>query len=188
MSLTPPSAGATTPAQALVQLFNLRSIVVVFLDIQMPGATGLEVARQVGTRARAVFITAYDQHAVQAFEHGAVDYLLEPLVPARLFTAIARLKERLTGAPPDLGSVLGALGGAPTAPRPYVRWINASVGQSLRLITVDEVLYFQSDNKYTRVVVAGVARDFRGRLQVRLKQGSDTLVVADSYAHLFKTM
>lgn len=210
--------------QALRLLDTLRPDVM-FLDIQMPGATGLEVARQVGTRARVVFITAYDQHAVQAFEHGAVDYLLKPLVPARLFSAIARVKERLAGAPPDLGGVLGALGAAPAAPRSYLRWINASVGQSLRLITVDEVLYFQSDNKYTRVVVAGgealirkplkelveeldpqqfwqihrstlvnaaaiagVTRDFRGRLQVRLKQGSDTLAVADSYAHLFKTM
>lgn len=200
---------------------------VALLDIQMPGATGLEVARQVGSRSRVVFITAYDEHAVAAFEQGAVDYLLKPLVPARLFTAIARLKERLAAPPPDLGEVLGALGGRPgaTAPRPHLRWINASVGQTLKLITVDEVQYFQSDSKYTRVAlaqgealirkplkelvdeldpqqfwqihrstlvnvaaIAGVTRDFRGRLQVRLKHGSETLPVAESYTHLFKTM
>ena len=208
--------------QAL-RLLDERRPDVLFLDIQMPGATGLEVARQVGRRARVVFITAYDEHAVEAFEHGAVDYLLKPLQPARLFTAVGRLKERLAAPPPDLGGVLGAL--AARSPKQHLRWINASVGQVLRLITVDEVLYFQSDNKYTRVAlaggealirkplkelvdeldpqqfwqihrstlvnvaaIAGVARDFRGRLQVRLKHGADTLLVADSYAHLFKTM
>ncbi len=200
---------------------------VLFLDIQMPGATGLEVARQVGGRSRVVFITAYDEHAVAAFEQGAVDYLLKPLAPARLFTAIGRLKERLSAPPPDLGEVLGTLGGRPggAAPRQPLRWINASVGQTLKLIMVDEVQYFQSDNKYTRVAlaqgealirkplkelgdeldpqqfwqihrstlvnvaaIAGVTRDFRGRLQVRLKHGDETLTVADTYAHLFKSM
>lgn len=199
---------------------------VLFLDIQMPGATGIEVARQVVGSSRVVFITAYDQHAVAAFEQGAVDYLLKPLVPARLFTAVARLKERLAAPPPELGGVLGTLAaGAAAAPRNHLRWINASAGQTLKLITVDEVQYFQSDSKYTRVVlaqdealirkplkelvdeldpqqfwqihrstlvnvaaIAGVVRDFRGRLQVRLKHGSETLPVADSYGHLFKSM
>ncbi len=199
-----------------------------FLDIEMPGATGLDVARQVAGRSHVVFVTAYDQYAVAAFDQGAVDYLLKPLVPARLFTAISRLKQRLQQgqAPAELGGVLEQLGsrsgGSPRAP---LRWINATVGQALKLITVDEVLYFQSDNKYTRVVtregealirkplkelvdeldaqqfwqihrstlvnamaVAAVTRDFRGRMQVKLKHRDEALLVAESYVHLFKQM
>jgi len=200
-----------------------------FLDIEMPGATGLDVARQVGGRSHVVFVTAYDQYAVAAFDQGAVDYLLKPLVPARLFTAISRLKQRLQQgqAPAELGGVLEQLGAraSSAAARAPLRWINASVGQALKLITVDEVLYFQSDNKYTRVVtregealirkplkelvdeldaqqfwqihrstlvnamaVAAVTRDFRGRMQVKLKHRDEALLVAESYVHLFKQM
>jgi DNA-binding LytR/AlgR family response regulator len=200
---------------------------VLFLDIQMPGANGLEVARQASGRSHVVFVTAYDEHAVAAFDHGAVDYLLKPLQPARLFTAIGRVKQRLDCTPGDLGAVLDRLAALPgTAPtRQHLRWINASVGQTLKLITVDEVLYFAADNKYTRVTtrdsealirkplkelveeldpqqfwqihrstlvnasaIAGASRDFRGRLQLKLKQRSETLLVAESYAHLFKQM
>lgn len=215
--------------QAL-QLSNELRPDILFLDIQMPGATGLEVAQQLAGRAHIVFITAYDQHALQAFEHGAVDYLLKPLVPARLFAALNRLRERLAGPPPQAQTLLDVLAAAavtaaPAAQRAPLRWINASVGNSLRLITVEEVLYFESDSKYTRVVIAGgdalirmslkelmeeldpqqfwqihrstvvnaaaiaaVTRDFRGRLQVRLKQGDEVLPVANSHVHRFKMM
>ncbi len=218
---------ASDGIQALRLLEELRPDVL-FLDIEMPGATGIEVARQVGGRSHIVFVTAYDQYAIDAFDQGAIDYLLKPLVPARLFTAIGRVKQRLAGPPATaaLDQVLSQLGARPgTAPRQYLRWINASVGQTLRLITVDEVQYFQSDNKYTRLAlaqgealirkplkelvdeldpqqfwqihrstlvnahaVAGVSRDFRGRLQLKLKQSEDSLIVAESYAHLFKQM
>lgn len=147
---------AADGVQALRLLDECRPDIL-FLDIQMPGATGLEVARQVAGRAHVVFVTAYDQYAVDAFEQGAVDYLLKPLQASRLFTTIMRVKQRLALPPAELNGVLGQLGGAPgvAAPAParsgFLRWINASVGQTLRLITVDEVLYFQSDNKYTRV-------------------------------------
>ncbi|MCV2369954.1 LytR/AlgR family response regulator transcription factor [Roseateles oligotrophus] len=206
---------------------------VLFLDIQMPGATGLEVARQLsaaGGRGHIVFVTAYDQYAIDAFEAGAVDYLLKPLSMPRLFTTISRLKARLQEAPADLGDVLDKLTqeprGAGLAPaRAPLRWINASVGQTLRLLTVDEVLYFQADTKYTRVVtrdaealirkplkelaeeldaqqfwqihrstlvnvaaIAGASRDFRGRLNLKLKERSESLLVAESYTHLFKQM
>ena len=199
---------------------------VLFLDIQMPGATGLEVARQVAGRSHVVFVTAYDQYAVAAFDQGAVDYVLKPLSSARLFTAVSRVKQRLSSPPAELGQVLDQLAVRPGAgPRGFLRWINASVGQTLKLITVDEVLYFQSDNKYTRVAtregealirkplkelvdeldpqqfwqihrstlvnamaVAAVTRDFRGRLQIKLKESADTLLVAESYAHLFRQM
>jgi DNA-binding LytR/AlgR family response regulator len=126
-----------------------------FLDIQMPGATGLEVARQASGRCHVVFVTAYDQHAVAAFDQGAVDYVLKPVSAARLFTAVSRLKQRLGTPPARLEATLAALptaGGVAVPARQFLRWINASVGQNLKLITVDEVSYFQADNKYTRVV------------------------------------
>ena len=129
---------------------------VMFLDIQMPGATGLEVARQASGRCHVVFVTAYDQHAVAAFDQGAVDYVLKPVSAARLFTAVSRLKQRLGTPPARLDAALSGLQGTgaslPAATRQYLRWINASVGQNVKLITVDEISYFQADNKYTRVV------------------------------------
>jgi DNA-binding LytR/AlgR family response regulator len=201
---------------------------VMFLDIQMPGATGLEVARQASGRCHVVFVTAYDQHAVAAFDQGAVDYVLKPVSAARLFTAVSRLKQRLGSPPAHLDAALSGLqsgGGAPAAGRQFLRWINASVGQNLKLITVDEISYFQADNKYTRVVthegealirkplkelvdeldpnqfwqihrstlvnaasIAGVTRDFRCRMLVKLKSRPETLLVSDSYTHRFRQM
>jgi DNA-binding LytR/AlgR family response regulator len=126
-----------------------------FLDIQMPEMTGVEVARQVGDRCHVVFVTAYDQYAIQAFETGAVDYILKPVTDERLATTIERLKSRAAGAPADLKAVLERLsdrleGGK----RERLQWIKATVGQNLRLIPVAEVLFFQSDEKYTRVALA----------------------------------
>lgn len=125
------------------------------LDIQMPGASGLEVARAASGRCHVVFVTAYAEHAVAAFEQGAVDYLLKPLSPARLATALARVRERLRGAPPRLDGLLHALEPQPGVVRAHLRWICVAQGRSMRLITCDEIAYFQADNKYTRVVTAG---------------------------------
>jgi DNA-binding LytR/AlgR family response regulator len=164
---------------------------------------------------------------VAAFDQGAVDYVLKPVSAARLFTAVSRLKQRLGTPPARLDATLSGLAGAsaPAAARQYLRWINASVGQNVKLITVDEVSYFQADNKYTRVVtgegealirkplkelveeldpnqfwqihrstlvnaasIAGVTRDFRGRMLVKLKSRPETLLVSDSYTHLFRQM
>jgi DNA-binding LytR/AlgR family response regulator len=146
---------AADGVQALRMLGELTPDVL-FLDIEMPGATGLEVARQASGRCHVVFVTAYDQHAVAAFDQGAVDYVLKPLSAARLFTAVSRLKQRIGQAPARIDATLATLGAAPasSAARQPLRWINASVGQNLKLITVDEVAYFQADNKYTRVVTA----------------------------------
>jgi DNA-binding LytR/AlgR family response regulator len=124
---------------------------VLFLDIEMPGLTGLEVARQASGRHHVVFLTAYDQYAVAAFEAGAVDYLMKPLTAGRLATACQRVKERLSSAPSNLEGLLGVLARRASA-SPYLRWINASLADEVKLITVDEVCYFQSDAKYTRVV------------------------------------
>ena len=125
-----------------------------FLDIHMPGVNGLEAARAIGNRAHVVFVTAYDQYAVEAFERGAVDYVLKPFNEERLATTVGRLKQRLAGAPPSLDTLVEQLAErhGPGRPPPHQRWIKASVGSNVRLIPVEEVLFFQSDEKYTRVV------------------------------------
>ena len=127
-----------------------------FLDIRMPGMTGIEAARHIGDACHVVFITAYNEYAVDAFEHGAVDYVLKPAEADRLAITVARLKQRLGSKPSDLGDLLSKLsarldsaGGA--AQRSYLQWIQASVGQQLRLIPTAEILFFTSDEKYTRV-------------------------------------
>ena len=127
---------------------------VLFLDIQMPGPTGLELARHASGHCHVVFVTAYDQYAVSAFEEGAVDYVMKPLTAARLAAACGRVKERLSLSPTELGSVLDALARRLARAKPYLRWINASLGSEVKLITVDEICYFHSDTKYTQVVTA----------------------------------
>lgn len=198
---------------------------IAFLDIEMPGLTGLEVARQCEGRCHVVFVTAYDAHAVAAFEQGAIDYVLKPYDTARLAATVRRVQHRLGAAvPPSLSGMLRELAGA-MPPRRHLRWINASAGTELRLITVDEVCYFQADTKYTRVVtidsetlirrslkelqeeldpacfwpihrstivnanaIAGVSRDLRGRLSVKLKSRSEKLQVSEAHVHLFRQM
>lgn len=127
---------------------------VVFLDINMPQLSGIEVAKAVRDITTVVFVTAYNEHAVEAFELGAIDYLVKPLQRGRLLTTIGRLQSRAPGernAVPD--AVFERLLPA-RVERKHLRWIQASVGTALRLITIDEVHYFQSDAKYTRVVTA----------------------------------
>jgi DNA-binding LytR/AlgR family response regulator len=125
---------------------------VVFLDIRMPGLSGLEVAERIGKLAHVVFVTAYDQYAVDAFDAGAVDYLLKPVQAERLDKAVARIREKFGMRPADLGDILGQLKSAlPGMRQERIKWLKASVGRQIRLIDVDEVLFFQSDTKYTRV-------------------------------------
>jgi DNA-binding LytR/AlgR family response regulator len=125
-----------------------------FLDIQMPEMTGVEVARHVAGRCHVVFVTAYDQYAIQAFETGALDYLLKPLTDERLAVTIERLKAKLATPPEDLNAVLARLSAQLEPRRERLQWVKAAVGQNLRLIPVADVLFFQSDEKYTRVVTA----------------------------------
>jgi DNA-binding LytR/AlgR family response regulator len=127
---------------------------VMFLDIQMPGLSGLDVARQAGNRCHIAFLTAYDQYAVQAFEEGAVDYVLKPVTARRLLTSITRLKAKLAGPPQDLSRFLAQIGAGGSNARQYLRWINASRGNAVRLVTVDEIAYFRADSKYTLMVTA----------------------------------
>jgi len=124
-----------------------------FLDIHMPGVNGLEAARAIAGRAHVVFVTAYDQYAVEAFERGAIDYVLKPFKEDRLAVTVERLRERLEGQPPSLDALVEQLAGRLGGKGPeHLRWVKASVGSNVRLIPVEEVLFFQSDEKYTRVV------------------------------------
>lgn len=127
---------------------------VVFLDIQMPGMTGLEVAKRASGRSHVVFVTAYDHYAVAAFEQGAIDYVMKPFDAARLADTVERLKARIDSVPANLEVLLKALSERLGDGRPYIRWITASQGSELRLLTIEEICYFQADNKYTRVVTA----------------------------------
>ena len=138
---------------AALEALEDRAPDVMFLDIQMPEMTGVEVARHVGGRCHVVFVTAYDEYAVQAFETGAVDYILKPATDERLGTTIERLKAKLAAPPTDLKAILAQIGQlGPKKER--LQWIKATIGQNLRLIPVADVLFFQSDEKYTRVVTA----------------------------------
>ena len=207
-----------------LQLMERHRPDMLFLDIQMPGLTGIEVARQAESGMHIVFITAYDAHAVAAFERGAVDYVLKPYSVARLAESVRRLQDRRMRAPPALEGVLREIVAA-MHPREYLRWINASSGTEVKLITVDEVCYFRSDTKYTLVItaegealirkplkelteqldpaqfwqvhrstivnasaIAGVSRDFRGRVHLKLKQRPETLMVSEAHEHLFRQM
>jgi DNA-binding LytR/AlgR family response regulator len=131
---------------------------IVFLDIRMPGQSGIEAARHLYNSCHIVFVTAYDQYAVDAFEHGAMDYLLKPVTADRLRTTCERLRQRVAKAPDDIGVQLAQLTqilqrGEEKKPE-YLRWIQAQVGTSLRMISTKEVLFFQSDEKYTVVQTA----------------------------------
>ena len=207
-----------------LRLLAERAPDVVFLDVEMPRLTGLDVARQAQGRCHVVFVTAYDSHAVAAFEQGAIDYVLKPIDLSRLALTVRRVEQRLGTVPDSLDEVLRQL--ATSRPqRSYLRWINASQGDLVRLITVDDVCYFQSDTGYTNVVtkdatvlirrslkelqeeldpaifwaihrativnanaIAGVVRDFRGRVSVKLKTRTEKLPVSEAHAHLFRQM
>jgi DNA-binding LytR/AlgR family response regulator len=196
---------------------------ILFLDIQMPGLSGIEVAQQVNGRCHVVFVTAFDDHAIQAFEQGAVDYVLKPLSVPRLATTVTRLKQRIGSTPARLDGLIDRL--AEVREGEYLRWITASQGREVRLITIAEVCYFRSDDKYTAVVtpdgealirmtlrelidqldpavfwqvhrstvvnanaIAGLMRDGHGRLSVKLKQRSETLLVSEAHAARFRVM
>jgi DNA-binding LytR/AlgR family response regulator len=217
--------GETDDGVTALQRLNERKPTVTFLDIQMPGMTGLEVAKQAAGRTHCAFITAYDQYAIAAFDQGAVDYVMKPISAGRLATTVQRLKERVGSAPADLSNMLADLARQKAESKTYLRWVNASVGTTIKLITVEEICYFRADTKYTLVAtstaeslirkpikelvdeldpnmfwqihrstlvnvnaIAGVSRDIRGHLQVKLKQRNEHLPVSEAYNHLFRQM
>ena len=125
---------------------------IAFLDIRMPVRSGLEVAQEIADACHVVFVTAYDEYAVTAFEQGAVDYVLKPVTPERMAKVVERLKQRLDRPPADLATVLAQLEARES--NGPLRWIKASLGSSMRLIPVDEVHYFHAEDKYTKVVTS----------------------------------
>ena len=163
-----------------LELFEQHRPDIVFLDVHMPGLNGIEAARQLARRTQIVFVTAYEEYAVQAFEQGALDYLVKPVEATRLADTVARLKARMAerGGTSDksvastavleaviaqllqrLGqqaapvvNLLAAAASVPAAPLPHLQWIRASVGATLKLIPVEEITYLRSDEKYTLVV------------------------------------
>jgi DNA-binding LytR/AlgR family response regulator len=126
---------------------------IAFLDIRMPVLSGLDVARELAGRCHVVFVTAYDDYAVAAFDEGAVDYVLKPPMPERIARVVARLKTRLALAPLDLTALLAKLAAQVDGPAP-LKWIRAALGTSMKLIAIDDVLYFRAEDKYTKVVTA----------------------------------
>ena len=123
---------------------------IAFLDIRMPGQSGLDAAHAAESNCRVVFVTAFDDHAVQAFEQAAVDYLLKPVSDERLARCVERLKQGSAVAPDALLTRLQQLLATPVKPEP-LRWLRAQVGQTVRMVAVEEVCYFQSSDKYTTV-------------------------------------
>jgi DNA-binding LytR/AlgR family response regulator len=142
---------------------------IAFLDIRVPGTSGIEIARRFAGKVHVVFVTAHGEFAIEAFERGAADYVLKPINLARLATTVDRLKGRVSSPPRDLREVIEQIGTPATdalagsaqgsaqaaaARGEPVRWLQASVGNQTKLITIRDVIYFQSDSKYTRVVRA----------------------------------
>ena len=140
---------------------------VLFLDIRMPGVSGLEVARAAGAQCQVIFVTAYEEYALRAFDEGAIDYLQKPVARERLARSVERARSRLaSGARADLAALLDRVQGT-LAPRTSgIRWISASVGNSTKMFSIDEVLFFQAQEKYTRVVTA----DSEGHIRTPLKE------------------
>jgi DNA-binding LytR/AlgR family response regulator len=149
-----------------VELYEEHHPDVAFLDIQMPGMTGLQAASLISERSQGkcqiIFATAYNEHALAAFEAGAMEYLLKPVKPERLQQVIAKIKQRLTApsataAPQDLAGLVQQLSAQLAAAAPkkeHIKWISASLGNTIKLIGVEDIIYFQSDHKYTRIVTA----------------------------------
>jgi DNA-binding LytR/AlgR family response regulator len=124
-----------------------------FLDVEMPEMSGIDVARHASEQCHVVFVTAYSSYATHAFDAGAVDYVLKPISEERLAVACRRLQERLASAPAKLDHVIAQLAARVAEVKPYLRWITASRGANVRMITIEEVCYFQADTKYTLVAL-----------------------------------
>ena len=165
-------AGSGSEAVAMVQSLEPD---IVFLDINMPEMDGIKAARALAGQAHVVFVTAYDQYAISAFDHGAIDYLLKPVKPDRVALTCRRLRERLQQKPDPMNDLLEQLsqrlGSDGLKPREYLRWVQASVGATIRMIPTSDILFFRAEDKYTRVQTAG----FEALIRKPIKELIDAL-------------
>ena len=143
-----------------------------FLDIRMPGLSGLQVAATFGLRIHVVFVTAHEEHALAAFEEGALDYVLKPADPARLARTVNRLRERLLLPPPDLRPVMERIAGSPKPDAP--QWLQTTVGNAIHFIDLADVMYFCAETKYTKVAT----RTLESHIRTPLKELADALEAA----------
>lgn len=176
-----------------VQLFEERRPDVCFLDVHMPGLSGVDAANHIGRRAHLVFVTAYDHYAVQAFAQGALDYLLKPVERARLAETVSRLEERLQSAKPAVNTeqllqqLTAQLAEHRTGKREPLKWIRAQAGKIVRLIAVDDVDYFRSDAKYTLVAWRDGAKPTEAVVRTPLKELLEQLD-AEQFAQVHRSV
>ena len=151
--------GEAVNGREAVAMVRARAPDIVFLDIRMPEMDGIEAAKALAGQAHVVFVTAYDEYAINAFTQGAVDYLLKPADPERVALTCQRLRERLRRKPEPMSELLAELSqrlsGGALKPRDYLRWVQASVGTTLRMIPATDILFFRAEDKYTRVQTEG---------------------------------
>ena len=171
--------GQARNGREAVEQFESLKPDICFLDIHMPGLSGVDAARQIGARAQVVFVTAHDQYAVQAFEQRAIDYLVKPLEAVRLADTVARLKERLAASaplPPETDAILEQLAAHLSKKSgPKLKWIHVTIGNSLRLIPVEDIDFMKSDEKYTLVSWRSEGRNVEGLIRATLKDLMDQL-------------
>ena len=169
--------GEARNGRETVKLFDALHPDICFLDVHMPGLSGVDAANHIGRRAHVVFVTAYDHYAVQAFAQGALDYLLKPVEPARLAETVSRLRERLQASRPainteqllqELRDQLSTLQAG--AKRDALRWIRAQTGNTVRLIAIDDVDFLRSDSKYTVVGWRDVGKAAEAVVRTPLKE------------------
>ena len=179
-----------------VKLFDERHPDICFLDVHMPGLSGVDAANHIGRRAHLVFVTAYDHYAVQAFAQGALDYLLKPVEPARLADTVSRLKERLQSSRPainteqllrQLSEQLATLQSGGGARNEALRWIRAQAGKTVRLIAIDDVDYLRSDAKYTIVAWRDGGKPAEAVVRTPLKELLDQLD-AEQFAQVHRSV
>ncbi|HYM26279.1 MAG TPA: response regulator [Vicinamibacterales bacterium] len=177
-----------------VRLFDERHPDICFLDVHMPGLSGVDAASHIGRRAHLVFVTAYDHYAVQAFAQGALDYLLKPVEPARLADTVDRLKKRLDASKPavnteqllqQLQEQLATL--QRSGKNGPLRWIQAQSGKTVRLIAVDDIDYLRADAKYTLVAWRDGGKHAEAVVRTPLKDLLGRLA-ADQFAQVHRSV
>lgn len=156
-----------------IELFEQFQPDICFLDVHMPGLSGIEVARQIGRRSHLVFVTAFGEYALDAFEQGALDYLVKPVAAARLAETVTRLQERLQSRQPAVHTeaLLAQLAQKLKLDQPQrMSWIRATVGNSLRMIPVDDIDFLKSDTKYTLVAYRDEGKAAEALIRLSLKE------------------